>query len=189
VQLDVEVNGTQRRVVVTRTNGRFFVTMAGREWAVDMTTIGKHLLSLLIEDRGAAALPEHVPSTPSGPARITSRELSVAADAVSGQLVFGVGPVPLAASVNNRRRRFGRRDDAHASSGPQRIVAPMPGKIVRVLGQVGEPVAQRQPVVVIEAMKMENELRAARAGTLSELLVHPGQSVEAGTLLAIITPA
>jgi biotin carboxyl carrier protein len=188
VQLDVEVNGRLKRVIVTRTNGRFVVTIDSRAWVVDAATIGKHVLSMLIENGSEAASISADPEHPSS-GRIISRELSVAADPVSGRLVFGIGPVPLAVSVNNGRRHFGRRDDARGSAGPQRIVAPMPGKIVRVLGQVGDTVAQRQPVVVIEAMKMENELRASRGGTLSEVRVEPGQSVDAGTLLAIITPA
>ena len=58
----------------------------------------------------------------------------------------------------------------------------MPGKIVRVLVKKGEAVRARQSVVVIEAMKMENELRAARDGTLAEIHVRDGQSVEAGAL-------
>ena len=64
----------------------------------------------------------------------------------------------------------------------------MPGKVVRVLARPGELVRQRQPIVVIEAMKMENELRAARPGTLTELLVREGQSVEAGAVLAVVAP-
>jgi biotin carboxyl carrier protein len=65
----------------------------------------------------------------------------------------------------------------------------MPGKIVRVLGKSGDSVAPRQPVVVIEAMKMENELRAGRGGTIGEVFVQEGQSVEAGAPLAIINPS
>jgi propionyl-CoA carboxylase alpha chain len=65
----------------------------------------------------------------------------------------------------------------------------MPGKVVRLLAKPGDRVVHRQPVVVIEAMKMENELRATRDGAVAELLVHEGQSVEAGTLLAVITSA
>jgi biotin carboxyl carrier protein len=62
----------------------------------------------------------------------------------------------------------------------------MPGKIVRVLVKAGEAVRARQPIVVIEAMKMENELRAGRDGLVVELPAADGQSVEAGTLLAVI---
>jgi biotin carboxyl carrier protein len=65
----------------------------------------------------------------------------------------------------------------------------MPGKVVRIAAAAGTAVAQRQPVVVIEAMKMENELRASHPGTVTEILVKEGQLVEAGTLLAIVSPA
>jgi biotin carboxyl carrier protein len=70
--------------------------------------------------------------------------------------------------------------------GPARLTAPMPGRIVRVLSERGADVVAGQSLVVIEAMKMENELRAPRAGRLLELLVREGQAVEAGALLAVV---
>ena len=95
-----------------------------------------------------------------------------------------VGATPVAVTLNGRRR-WGRKDDgAGAGSGPQRLVAPMPGKVVRVLVKAGDAVTARQPVVVVEAMKMENELRASRDGTVAEVHVREGQSVDAGALLA-----
>jgi biotin carboxyl carrier protein len=98
-----------------------------------------------------------------------------------------VGGVLIEVSVNGGRR-FGRKDEVARAggSGPLRVVAPMPGKIVRVLVRTGEAVQARQPLIVIEAMKMENELRAAAAGTVAEVLVEEGQSVEAGALLAVV---
>jgi biotin carboxyl carrier protein len=62
----------------------------------------------------------------------------------------------------------------------------MPGKVVRVLVQAGDEVQPRQGLVVVEAMKMENELRAARAGRVKEVFVTEGQSVEAGTALVVV---
>jgi biotin carboxyl carrier protein len=62
----------------------------------------------------------------------------------------------------------------------------MPGKVVRVLVKAGDQVTARQPVVVVEAMKMENELRASRGGTVAEVLVREGNSVDAGALLLVI---
>jgi len=62
----------------------------------------------------------------------------------------------------------------------------MPGKVVRVLVAAGDQVDVRQGVVVVEAMKMENELRAPRAGVVREVAVQEGASVEAGTTLVII---
>jgi biotin carboxyl carrier protein len=62
----------------------------------------------------------------------------------------------------------------------------MPGRVVRVLVKSGDQVKARQPVVVVEAMKMENELRALHDGTVSDVAVRDGQPVEAGTLLAVV---
>ena len=59
----------------------------------------------------------------------------------------------------------------------------MPGKIVRVLVGAGDAVHARQPLIVVEAMKMENELRAVRDGTVAEIHVKEGASVEAGAPL------
>ena len=70
-----------------------------------------------------------------------------------------------------------------AASGPAPLVAPMPGLIVRINVKPGDKVAQGQGLVVMEAMKMENELRASAAGTAKTILVTPGTAVEKGTIL------
>jgi biotin carboxyl carrier protein len=62
----------------------------------------------------------------------------------------------------------------------------MPGKIVKVLVKAGDSVQQRQGLVVVEAMKMENELRSPKVGTVSEVRVEEGTLVEAGTILVIV---
>ena len=72
---------------------------------------------------------------------------------------------------------------AGAAAGPAPIVAPMPGMIVRVSAEVGDQVQPGQGVVVMEAMKMENELRATAAGTVRAVLVTPGTAVEKGAVL------
>jgi biotin carboxyl carrier protein len=92
----------------------------------------------------------------------------------------------------NGRRRWGHTDDvggAAAGDGPDHLVAVMPGKVVRILTQVGDIVRQRQALVVIEAMKMENELRAARDGIVKDVRVREGQSVEAGAVLVVVERA
>jgi biotin carboxyl carrier protein len=75
---------------------------------------------------------------------------------------------------------------ARPASTDARIKAPIPGVIVRLLVEVGQEVAADQPVLVLEAMKMENEIRAARAGTVASMHVQPGQSVKLHELLAEI---
>lgn len=181
MQYDVAINGQLKQVTVVRRNGAFVVSLGEREWVVDAAQVEGHTLSLLIEEVTAGSLDRGVAAA--------SREISIATDPLTGQFVFGVGPVRLPVNLNARRTWARRGEEAANGSGPQRLVAPMPGKVVRVLGAPGDTVAHRQPVIVIEAMKMENELRASRDGILTEVLVQEGQLVEAGMLLAIITPA
>jgi pyruvate carboxylase subunit B len=70
-----------------------------------------------------------------------------------------------------------------AAAGPAPLVAPMPGLIVRISVKAGDKVNQGQGIVVMEAMKMENELRAIAAGTVKSVNVTPGTAVEKGTIL------
>ncbi len=70
--------------------------------------------------------------------------------------------------------------------GPLKLTAPMPGKIVKVLVQEGEAVEAGRGILVMEAMKMENELKAAKSGTVLEIKVKEGQAVEMGALLLVI---
>jgi acetyl/propionyl-CoA carboxylase alpha subunit len=75
---------------------------------------------------------------------------------------------------------------AASGSGPLSIKAPMPGRVVRVLAELGAQVEANQGVLVIEAMKMQNELKAPKAGKVIELRAAPGAAVNAGEVLAII---
>ena len=72
------------------------------------------------------------------------------------------------------------------AEGPQQVTAPMPGKIVKLLVKPGDRVEPRQGLVVVEAMKMENELRARAAGTVAEVRAVEGTTVEAGAILVIL---
>ena len=98
-----------------------------------------------------------------------------------------------AVAVRGGLQRFGatqaRTKDARdgvASRGAQRVVAPMPGRITRVLVKAGDSVAARQALVVVEAMKMENELRSPRAGTVTEVRAVEGALVDANAVLIVI---
>jgi biotin carboxyl carrier protein len=141
------------------------VTLDGREWPVDAVRVDAHTWSLLV---GRASFEVHLRSQP------------------MGQMAVQVGNAPMEATLNGRRRSNRKEEGGLSGSAPNRIVAPMPGKVVRVLVRAGDSVHARQPVVVIEAMKMENELRAGRDGTVSDVPARAGQSVDAGALLALI---
>ena len=186
---EVEVGGRTFTVAVERTDrpGRLRVSLDGVSRLIDVSRTSDFGLSLL--EMGTVP-PETGTVTLPGPDRGTvplsprSADVQIVPAGGHGELLVGLRGRTIDVTVNGRR-------SAHAEGplhghGQVAIVAPMPGRVVRVLVAPGDPVDVRQPVVVVEAMKMENELRAPRAGHVREIAVAPGTSVEAGRVLAVI---
>jgi glutaconyl-CoA/methylmalonyl-CoA decarboxylase subunit gamma len=96
-----------------------------------------------------------------------------------------VVPVEVTPARSARIAALARRPTTGAAA-PAALRSPMPGRVVKILVKVGDRVAVGQPVVVVEAMKMENELRATRAGTVQALRCEEGAAVEAGQDLVVI---
>jgi acetyl-CoA/propionyl-CoA carboxylase, biotin carboxylase, biotin carboxyl carrier protein len=76
------------------------------------------------------------------------------------------------------------RPRARAAQGTESLEAPMPGAVTQVAVQEGDAVVAGQPILIIEAMKMEHVIRAPRAGRVTALRVRPGEQVEAGAIVA-----
>jgi biotin carboxyl carrier protein len=87
--------------------------------------------------------------------------------------------------VDPKRLRSGQNSDRH-HHGAAEILAPMPGKVVRVQLEVGAEVEKGAGIVVVEAMKMQNEMKAPRAGIVVSIKVKPGDTVNAGDVLAVV---
>lgn len=83
-------------------------------------------------------------------------------------------------------RRWSRSGGAAGLDGRQHLVAPMPGRVVRVLAAPGDRVQAGQGILVVEAMKMQNEMKAARAGTVASISAREGAPVAQGEVLAVI---
>ncbi|HWQ55985.1 MAG TPA: acetyl-CoA carboxylase biotin carboxyl carrier protein subunit [Bryobacteraceae bacterium] len=83
-------------------------------------------------------------------------------------------------------RQFRRRNGFHGIDGLENVTAPIPGKVVRLLVPLGATVTSGQPLMVIEAMKMQNEMRAPKTGRVVSIPVHEGDTVAAGAVLATI---
>jgi biotin carboxyl carrier protein len=184
VQYELEISGRIRRVVVRRANDRFIVDLDGREWLIDARRVDGQTLSLLIHEGGEDEAGKVVAGEATDQWR--SFDVSVAPNGAGGQLTVRVGTASIAVLANGRRARRRSDDRPGAGGGPQRLVAPMPGKILRILVAKGDRVKARQPIAVIEAMKMENELRALHDGTVGEVLVGEGQLVDAGMPVALL---
>jgi biotin carboxyl carrier protein len=167
---EVELNGRSRSVSIERAGSRdrFRVTVDGVPTLVDAQRSGEYGVSLLFPD-GAHA----------------GARVSLAPGSGAGELLAYLRGRSTSVIVNGRRR--GRAvDGTSGAHGEQRIVAPMPGRVMRVLAAPGDQVQVRQPVVVVEAMKMENELRSPKTGRVKEVAVSAGVSVEAGRVLMVI---
>lgn len=92
-------------------------------------------------------------------------------------------------ALDERRRAIQEMTGAGSSAkGPAPLIAPMPGLVVRVNVKAGDQVQPGQPLVVMEAMKMENELRSPSLGIVKEIRVGPGEAVEKGTVLVELVP-
>lgn len=165
MKFDVEVADLTAAVQIERlAEGQFQVTVDGVPQAVDVrqTDTG---LSLVFEDGRsleAAAVPQP-----------------------GGEWLVQLPHVDVSAIVDGQRHRR-RGAGGPSGAGAQRVTAPMPGRVVRVLVAVGDEVTHRQGLVVVEAMKMENELGSPKAGRVAEVAVVEGVSVEAGRLLIVI---
>ena len=167
---DIEINGRTRTVSVERAAaGSYRVSVDGRAHVIDAARIGTFGLSLLID--GASGV---------------SREVQISPGGGPGEMLVRLDGLSVIALVDGRRTRRGPADGGTHAGGEQAIVAPMPGRVVRLLVSRGDEVAARQAVVVVEAMKMENELRSPRPGRVKEVAVTAGASVEAGRVLVVI---
>jgi biotin carboxyl carrier protein len=105
----------------------------------------------------------------------------------------GADPVVVHAEVAEARSArvaaLAQQARGPAAAGPLTVRSPMPGRVVKVLARPGERVTAGQAVVVVEAMKMENELRVPRAGTVREVKCAEGAAVEAGQDLVVVDAA
>jgi biotin carboxyl carrier protein len=207
----VEVGGRMRTVSVEALGdcpSAYRVIVDGRARLVDVRRVGDLSLSLLVKTvavplsgeaarKPAAAEKRGIAPLSGGPAEKgsgggkrgtapLSREVMVAPGTASGELLVTLDGRTVAASVNAGRGARTAHDGGGRAAGEQAVVAPMPGRVVRVLVTPGDQVVARQSVVVVEAMKMENELRSPKAGRVKDVQVTAGASVEAGRILVVV---
>lgn len=167
---EIDLNGRTRRVSIDKgaTPGRFRVSLDGVTTVVDAQRVGEFGLSLVFPD-----------------ASYQSGEVQFAPGMSRGELLAHLDGRTISVVVNGRRT--GRTADAIGGAhGEQKVAAPMPGRVVRILVSPGDHVDARQPVVVVEAMKMENELRSPKTGRIKNVAVTAGMSVEAGRVLVVV---
>jgi biotin carboxyl carrier protein len=162
VKYEVLIGGKTRTVELTQQNGAWEIAVDGKTVNADPVEVAPNTFSVLL-------------SGESHQIRVAPRP--------DGTLTLHTGLAEYQAEVIDPRSWRGRRHGALEAEGRQQIAAPMPGKIVRLLVSEGDLVDAGQGLLVVEAMKMQNEIRSPKSGKVERLLAKEGQAVNAGEIL------
>jgi biotin carboxyl carrier protein len=160
---DVAIDGKSYRLDLNRTETGWLCRVDGREVEIDAVLARPNVLSF----------------------RLGNKAYEVKCERVGSEIHIWVGSQRFAAEVRDPRSLRGRTrlgDD----QGPKKLTAPMPGKVVRVFLSQGSAVEAGAGVLVVEAMKMQNEVKSPKKGTIQKILVSEGAAVNAGDVLAIV---
>jgi biotin carboxyl carrier protein len=164
VKFEAQLGGDVIPVEVTGSNGRYHLVLGTEELDVDARPTGGGGWSLLIGYASTAA-------------DVTEED---------GRYVVHVEGEAYSIRVEEETRYIIRTRGGAAGSGGQVLKAPMPGRVVLVEVTVGQAVQPGDGLVILEAMKMENEFKATAAGTVKEVRVESGQTVNPGDVLLVI---
>jgi biotin carboxyl carrier protein len=165
IQLTSAAGKRKHIVELERRNDVPTVSLDGHVVDADAVQIGPNVVSVIL---GGQSFEFHISRSP------------------DGSLNLRCGPQEFSAEFVDPRAWRGRKHGAVEVEGRQEILAPMPGKVVRVLVAVGDAVEAGQGLLVVEAMKMQNEIRSPKSGKVERLLVKEGQSVNAGQALCVV---
>lgn len=161
---DILIDGNLHRLTLERQENTWLCTLDGREIVADAVLSRPNVLSLLID----------------GKAWEVKREQTAT------DLHIWVRGARYEAEVRDPRSLRSRRAASGSAAGPKKVTAPMPGKVVRVLVRENEEVEAGQGLLVVEAMKMQNELKSPGKGTVRKLVASIGTAVNAGDVLAVV---
>ena len=164
---------------------KYEVRISDKTYVVECEHHSEGWQATLVNESKAADVVEIAPNTFSVLMEGQSHEICVT-PSDDGKLKLQTGRSEFAGEVFDPRSWRGRRHASSEAEGLQQIVAPMPGKVVRVLVRVGDAVEAGQGLLVIEAMKMQNEIRSPKSGTVERVLVEEAQAVNAGQVLCVV---
>ena len=160
---EIAIDGRSYRLELGHADGQWSCRVDGRNVELDAVLARPNVLSV----------------------RLGNKAYEVKCERVGGETHIWVGSQRFAAEVRDPRslRSRTRAADEH---GPRKLIAPIPGKVVRILQSQGTAVEAGSGVLVVEAMKMQNEVKSPKKGTIQKIMVSLGAAVNAGDVLAIV---
>jgi biotin carboxyl carrier protein len=165
VKLQIKIGGKKRHVEMTQAGERPLWSIDGQRLEADAIEVSPGIYSILVNGKSF---------------EVRMQQAGAELRAIAGSREFGI-------VISDEREWRRKRGNAIEAEGRQQVSAPMPGKIVRVLVKTGDAVRAGQGLLVVEAMKMQNEIRAPKSGTIVRLAVVEGQTVNAGEVVAIVS--
>ncbi|MGA9042706.1 MAG: biotin/lipoyl-containing protein [Terriglobales bacterium] len=161
---DIAIDGKSYRLELSQAEGRWQCRLDGQEFQIDVVRIGDDVLSLVSE----------------------GKTYEIRRERTETDTRVWVGGTSYAAEVRDPRSLRARKRKSGDESGPRKLVASMPGKVVRVLVSEKSAVEAGQGIIVVEAMKMQNEIKSPKKGIVQKLIAAEGANVNAGDVLAIV---
>lgn len=161
---DVIVGGKPHRLELEKVDAGWQCRLDGEEIHVDAVLPERDVLSLLVDGRAYEVKREQTPT----------------------DLHMWVGSTRFAVELRDPRSLRSRKGAALDEKGPRKILAPMPGRVVRLLAAEQAEVEAGQGIVVVEAMKMQNEIKSPKKGIVKKMVAAAGAAVNAGDVLAIV---
>ena len=169
MKLNAEIDGEKVALEVKREGGRVVGEVGGRRYELEAREVGAGEYLLI---HGGRVYGCRVAAEPGAAGR--------------GALRVSVGTREYGVRLTDPKHLRGAVSGGGEQGGRAQVKAPMPGKVVRVLVEAGQAVEAGQGLVVVEAMKMQNELKSPKSGTVAELRAEPGSTVNAGDVLVVI---
>jgi biotin carboxyl carrier protein len=161
---EIVVADKQHRLELNKVENGFVCKLDGEEISLDASMPRRDVLSIVIDGKAYEVKREQ------------GRE----------DLHLWVKSARYNVQLRDPRSLRSRRATAGEAAGPRKMTAPMPGKVVRILVEEGTAVEAGQGVIVVEAMKMQNELKSPKSGVVQKITTKEGATVNAGDVLAII---
>ena len=161
---DIIIDGKNYRLEMHAVDGAWQCRLDGKEIPIDAVLTGRDVLSLLID----------------------GKSYEIKRERGANDLHLWVGSARYEAEVHDPRSLRSRKAGAADEKGPKKLLAPMPGKVVRVLLAEKAEVEAGQGILVVEAMKMQNEIKSPKKGVVQKIVATEGANVNSGDVLAIV---
>ncbi len=165
MKIELEIDGQPMEVEFSLADGVAQLTFGGATQEAQVSEPEPGMFTIIINDRVYRCSLEKSPE---------------------GAIDVIVNGVRIPVAARDKKHLRGQAGAAAGESGQIKLSSPMPGKVVRVLLNAGDEVAARQGILIVEAMKMQNEVQSPKAGKVAEIKVAEGQTVNAGDTLAVI---